>query len=248
MKSWSVELNLPTKDGNIQIGEILYRKGLLQGHYFSVILFILSLKPVSYLLNQADRYKMGPNEKRDKNLTHLLFADDMKLYAISITKAMHLLDIVTTSSRDIGMTFGEDKCGYIYIERGQRKSVGESMVSNGVTIKELKEGELYKYLGLDEKIQYDGSINKENILKEYFRRVKAVWSSELNSRNKTIAHNTFTLPVLIPTAGILEWTLQEIEEVDKRTTKLRILCMSGNFHRNSDVDWLYVREKTGQEA
>ena len=243
MKSWVVELNLPTKEGNIQIGEILYRKGLLQGDYLSVILFILSLNPVSYLLNQADVYKMGDSEKRDKNLTHLLFVDDMKLYANSRAKALYLLDIVTTFSRDIGMAFGEDKCGYIYIEKGKRKAVGKSMVSNDVTIKELKEGELYKYLGLDENIQYDGSINKGKILKEYFRRVKAIWSSELNSRNKTIAHNTFALPILVPTAGILQWTLQEIEEVDKKTRKL--LCMSGNFHRNSDVDRLYVKRKDG---
>ena len=98
MKSWVVELNLPTKEGNIQIGEILYRKGLLQGDYLSVILFILSLNPVSYLLNQADGYKMGDSEKQDKNLTHLLFIDDMKLYANSRAKALYLLDIVTTFS------------------------------------------------------------------------------------------------------------------------------------------------------
>ena len=121
MKSWVVELNLPIKEGNIQIGEILYRKGLLQGDYLSVILFILSLNPVSYL-NQADGYKMGDREKREKNSTHLLFVDDMKLYANSRAKALYLLDIVTTFSRDIGMAFGEDKCGYIYIEKGKKKS------------------------------------------------------------------------------------------------------------------------------
>ena len=82
-------------------------------------------------------------------------------------------------------------------------------------------------------------------MKEYFRRVKAIWSSELNSRNKTFAHNTFALPILVPTAGILEWTLQEIEEVDKKTRKL--LCTSDNFHRNSDVDRLYVKKKDGGE-
>ena len=51
---------------------------------------------MSYLLNQADGYKMGDSEKQDKNLTHLLFVDDMKLYAISRAKALYLLDIVTT--------------------------------------------------------------------------------------------------------------------------------------------------------
>ena len=65
---------------------------------------------------------MGDSEKRDKNLTHLLFVDDMKLYAISRAKALYLLDIVTTFSRDIGMAFGEDKYGYIYIENGSKKS------------------------------------------------------------------------------------------------------------------------------
>ena len=65
---------------------------------------------------------------------------------------------------------------------------------NGVTIKELEEGESYRYLGVDENVEYNGKINKERILKEYYRRVKAIWLSELNSRNKTVAHNSFAIP------------------------------------------------------
>ena len=94
---------------------------------------------------------------------------------------------------------------------------------NGVTIKELKEGEVYKYLGTDESIEYHGEINKERILKEYFRRVRVEWSSELSSRNKVIAHNTFALPLLVPTKGILEWSLKEINDTDKKTRK--VLCI-----------------------
>ena len=114
---------------------------------------------------------------------------------------------------------------------------------NGVTIKELKEGEVYKYLGLDESVQYHGEINKERIVTEYFRRVRTIWSSQLNSRNKTIAQNTFALPILVPTAGILDWTIEEIEGIDKKTRK--ILCLSGSFHRNSDIDRLYIKRKDG---
>ena len=114
---------------------------------------------------------------------------------------------------------------------------------NGVTVKKLEEGESYRYLGVDENIEYNGKINKERILKEYYRRVKAIWLSELNSRNKTIGHNSFAIPILIPTVGILEWNIKEIEDIDKRTRK--ILCMSGNFHKNSDVDILYVKRKDG---
>ena len=141
------------------------------------------------------------------------------------------------------MVFGEDKCGYIYIEKEKRKSSGSSIIINGVTIKELKEGEVYKYQGMDESIEYHGEINKERILKKYFRRVRVVWSSELSSRNKVIAHNTFALPLLVPMAGILEWSLKEINDTDKKTRK--VLCMTGSFHRNSAIDRLYVKRKDG---
>ena len=73
IKSWRTELNPPTIDGNILIGDIVYKKGALQGDYLSVILFILynSLNPASLLLNESEGYKMGPTEDRNKNLTHL---------------------------------------------------------------------------------------------------------------------------------------------------------------------------------
>ena len=84
MKAWKTELSLPTSNRTIYIGEILYRKGLLQGDYLSIILFILSLNPCSYLLNEAEGYKMGVNEERNKSLTHLLFVDVMKLYTSNL--------------------------------------------------------------------------------------------------------------------------------------------------------------------
>ena len=58
-----------------------------------------------------------------------------------------------------------------------------------------------------------------------------------------IAHNSFAVPILVPTIGILEWKIKELEDIDKRTRK--ILCMTGNFHGNSDVDRLYVQRSEG---
>ena len=57
------------------------------------------------------------------------------------------------------MQFGVDKCAYMYIERGKRKSLGEMININGVEIKELEEGDTYKYLGQDESAGYDGPAN-----------------------------------------------------------------------------------------
>ena len=54
------ELNISAVDGNISIGDVIYEKGVLQGDYLSVILFILSLNPLSYLLNTRTKgIKMG---------------------------------------------------------------------------------------------------------------------------------------------------------------------------------------------
>ena len=58
IKSWKTELNTPTVDGNISIGDIVYKVGVLQGDYLSVILFILSLNPASFLLNETEGYTM----------------------------------------------------------------------------------------------------------------------------------------------------------------------------------------------
>ena len=49
--------------------------------------------------------------------------------------------------------------------------------------------------------------------------------------------------MLIPTVGILDWTIQEIVEIDRRTRKF--LCMTGSFHRNSDVNRIYVKRTEG---
>ena len=114
---WETELNIPTVDENVTIGDIIYNKGVLQGDFLSVILFILSLNPLSLLLNRTDRYKIGQGTLVEKILTHLFFVDDLKLFALNLDQSKLQLDIVTQFSKDIGMEFGEEKCGYIYIHR-----------------------------------------------------------------------------------------------------------------------------------
>ena len=165
------------------------------------------------------------------------------MYALSYEHAKLLLDIITTFSNDVGMTFGESKCAYVYIEHGKRKSLGKSIKINGVTIRELEEGEMYTYLGQEESVGFNGPLNKERVRKEYKRQVRKIWSSNLYSNNKVTAHNTFAIPVLMPTIGILNWTKQEIRDLDIVTRK--ILTYTGSLHKRSDVNRLYVPRKFG---
>ena len=98
IRKWQTELNIPTVNGNIRIGEILYKKGVFQGDYLSVILFILSLNPLSFLLNETEGYKMAINTIYEKIIMHLFFVDDLKLYAATLQQSKLQLDIVTTFS------------------------------------------------------------------------------------------------------------------------------------------------------
>ena len=141
------------------------------------------------------------------------------------------------------MKFGVSKCAYMNIEKGQICSLGKTISINGLDIAELKDEEPYKYLGIEENRLYRGELCKERLITEYIKRVRKIWTSELCSSYKSQAHNMYALPVLTYTFGILDWSKDELEEVDKKTRKQ--LTMSGSFHVNSDVDRLYTQRSDG---
>ena len=51
--------------------------------------------------------------------------------------------------------------------------------------------------------------------------------SKLSAYNEHAAHNASAVLVLIPTFGLLNWTINEIKQINIRTKK--ILCMTANF-------------------
>ena len=209
----------------------------------SLIIFILCLNPLSFLLKKLPGYKPGPPDGRNSEISHLFFVDDLKTYATDIMGAKAQLDLITTFTEDVGMELGNDKCAYNYIERGKRNTLGEKFGINDIELNEVECVEKYKHLGQDENIVYDNVLNKGRVLHEYFRRIRKIWSSELFSNNKTIAHNIFAIPIITPTIGILNWTKAELEQIDIKTRK--ILTSSGSFHINSDIDRLYTPRNKG---
>ena len=122
------------------------------------------------------------------------------------------LEIVTTFSKDIGMKFGEKKCAFLQIEKGIIKKSSPLNI-NHLTIQPVADGDSYKYLGIDENITYNGPLNKENVSKEYLNKVRKIWSSELSDFSKVIAHNSFSVPIITPTIGIIDWTIDEIRQI-----------------------------------
>ena len=144
-KHWATIASLHGTNESVITDIIKYRNGLFQGDTLSVLLFLLS---------------------RNHTLMHNFFVDDIKLYASSISILKKQLDLVTTFSNDIGMKFGQDKCAYIKIEK-EKNTTTTPIEINGLTIKPIQEGESYRYLGQDENVAYEGTINKEKVSKEY---------------------------------------------------------------------------------
>ena len=241
---WHTEVMLQTDNETLTTEQIAYLTGILQGDSLSLILFELCTDPLSFLLNKnSEGYMIGSSKERTLSLTHLVFVDDLKTFASNLKDALQQLEIITKFSNDIGMSFGSDKCAYMHIQNGKRKVREEKIMMNGLELNELEINESYKYLGQDEDISYKGELNKEKVIKEYFRRVRKIWATELYSHNKVMAYNTFAVPVLVPTFGILDWTKNDVENIDIRTRKM--LTHGGNFHRNSSVDRLYSPREEG---
>ena len=119
-----------------------------------------------------------------------------------------------------------------YHEKGKLINNIKELQINDLKIKLIPEGDSYKYLGIDEYISYVELVNKTRVTKEYYTRVKRLSNSDLSSVNKVIAHNLFPVPELTTTAGILNWTIDEIREIDIKTQKQ--LAVSKNLHPKRD--------------
>ena len=129
------------------------------------------------------------------------------------------------------------------VVKGKQVNNLQPLEMNGIVIQPIEEGDTYKYLRQDENINFDGPFNKERVTKECFTRVRKIWTSKLSAYNKVIVNNSFALPILVPTFGILDWSIQDIKDLDIKTRKQ--LAMSGNVHPNSDIDLLYIQRNQG---
>lgn len=141
------------------------RCGIFQGDTLSPLLFCIALTPLSLLLDHLDGY----HTKVAGHLNHLLYMDNLKLFARSDTHLETLLRTVHMFSADVGLNFGLDKCAKLSVIRGRSKPSGDAVLPTGLNIRELSVGETNKYLGLFEAEGLDCCGSKERILEAYLK-------------------------------------------------------------------------------
>jgi len=73
------------------------------------------------------------------------------------------------------------------------------------------------------------------------RRLRLVLGTELSAKIKIQATGSLALQVLRYSFGIVNWHQEELQKLDRKTTKL--LTIHGQHHPKADVDRLYVPSK-----
>ena len=193
------------------------------------------------LLNDMkDGYHLGKNRPI---VNHLLYMDDLKLYAKDKKELDTLIQTVRVFSKDIGMDYGIEKCAMIQMKRGKFVMSEGIELPNGKKIRSLDDQEGYKYLGI---LHFDDIKHKEvkeKLRKEYARRVRKILKSQLNGGNVTQAINATAVSIIRYHAGILDWTKLQLQELDRQRRKL--LNIYRALHPLADVDRLYWKRAEG---
>ena len=171
---------------NIYYRDVNIRRGIFQSDSLSPLLFIIALIPLSTILNATGK---GFYFKKDSPIiNHLLYLDDLKLFAKSRGELESLVSTVNQFSISIHMNFGIDKCATASLVKGKLTSSEELVVTADTIILALDNYDSYKYLGVFENDKYKEPLVKEITVSTYKKRIKKLLKSSLNFRNIYISY------------------------------------------------------------
>ena len=225
MKKWKLLLSL----NGSNLCKVHVNRGIFQGHSLSPLIFVICLITLSLPLRKVRAsYEWG---RKEFQLNHLLFMDDLKLFGKSEDQIDSLVQTVFIFSEDIVMEFGLKKSGVIIVKKGKLATFDGIQLPNQEIMNELDENgcTYFRILELDEITEHEMKIK---VTAEYKKRLRL--KSKLNGKNKIQAINTWALALLRYGAGIFNWKVDELKKVDRTTRK--ILTMYGELHPKSDID------------
>lgn len=107
----------------------------------------------------------------------------------------------------------------------------------------MKKTDDYKYLGYRQKIGIENANIKEELKQKYKQRLTKILKTELTARNKTNAINTYAIPVLTYSFGIVKWSNTDLEALNTLT---RTQCHKYRIHHiHSATERFTLKRKEG---
>ena len=142
-------------------------------------------------------------------ITHQLFMDDLKVYSKGEKRLGKALEVVDRTSAAIGMRLGLRKCAVAHMAKRQIRSANY-FLSDDREVVSLNEGNVYKYLGVNQIFQPALSETKTRITQAYVKRLWKIWGSELNAAHKVNATNVWGVSIF-QYFFFLKWPRQELD-------------------------------------
>ena len=114
MQTWRVEL----EGGGRSLAEIKTQRRIFQGDALSPLLFIIAMMPLNHILRKCIAgYKLSWLQEK---INHLMYMDDIKLFAKSERELEPLIQAIRIYSQAIGMEFGMEKCAMLVMKSYKR--------------------------------------------------------------------------------------------------------------------------------
>ena len=138
-----------------------------------------------------------------------------------------------------------DQIKTFFDKRGKRSHSDGIFLSNEECILETDDNG-YKYLGI---LELDDIMHKEmreKVKTAYLKRLNLVLKSKLHSRNPINGINTWAVAVVRYSVGMVNWTNDEIDILERKTRKT--LTMHGALHPKTNFTRLYMKRKIGEEG
>ena len=140
MKTWRVELTA----GGKSLAETKVQRGIFQGDALSPLLFIIAMMLLIHILRKCTAgYKLSRSQEK---INHLMYMDDIKLFAKNEKELETLIHAVRIYSQDRGMEFGIEKRAMLVLKSCKRHMSDGMELPNHDRIRTLDENETYKYL------------------------------------------------------------------------------------------------------
>lgn len=245
MSSWSTEVVLSDGQKSLRSKPIPILRGIFQGDTWSPMWFCLAINPLSKLLNQSGLgFQMMEKRKPVYTISHLMYMDDLKLYASNEEELTSLLNITAMFSDDIQMHFSLEKCATLNVIKGRIDNEPKALtLLDKEEIQTLGSHCTYKYLGFRQTLTIDQKSTKQDVEKIFKLRLRKILETELIAKNKIKAINSWCIPILTYSFGVIHWSQTDLDNLNTmiRTT----LTKYRMHHPKSSVERLYIPRKQG---
>ena len=237
---WESKFTMRTDDGPVQTN-LTFKRGLFQGDSLSPLLFCLCIAPISQALRST---AAGYRSKRGSvPATHQFYMDDLKLYAQTRKDLADKLGIVDRVTTAVGMELGLRKCAVAHMEKGKVVQCEDFLLPEDRTIAAVSGGETYRYLGIEQVFKSDHEGTRRKLTKAYVKRLRRIWSSDLNAKHKASATVGWAVSMFRYFFNHVLWTKGALVALDRKTRS--VIRQYKGHHLPAALERLYLPRRQG---